>query len=123
LISLIIPRRGKGRPVEVALDTPKREVGGLQYYLVPRSGAHPWRKIQDMFIHPLKEIQMIKLGKSVIAASIMVALLAGLFCCQKNEGPVERAGKQIDKAAGKAGEQIEKAGKKIEDAAKDVNKK
>ena len=66
---------------------------------------------------------MIKLGKRVMAALVMSALLAGLFCCQKNEGPVERAGKQIDKAAGKAGEQIEKAGKKIEDAAKGADKK
>ena len=66
---------------------------------------------------------MIKLGKSVIAALVTVALLAGLFCCQKNEGPAERAGKQIDKAVEKAGEQIEKAGEKIEDAAKGANKK
>ena len=84
------------------------------------------RKIQDMFIHPLKGIkgiQMIKLGKSVMAALLMVALLAALFCCQKNEGPAERTGKHIDKAVEKAGEQIEKAGKKIEDAAKGADKK
>ena len=66
---------------------------------------------------------MIKLGKSVIAALVMGALSAGLFCCQKNEGPVERAGKQIDKAVEKAGQQVEKAGDKIEDAAKDASKK
>ena len=66
---------------------------------------------------------MIKLGKRVIAALVMVALLAGLFCCQKNEGPAERAGKQIDKAIEKTGEQIEKAGKKIEDVAKGADKK
>jgi hypothetical protein len=83
----------------------------------------PGRKIQDMFIHPLKEIQMLKPGKSVIAALVMVALLAGLFCCQKNEGPAERTGKQIDKAVEKAGEQIENAGKKIQDAAKGAAKK
>ena len=83
----------------------------------------PEHKIQDMFIHPLKEMQMIKLGKSVMAALVMSALIAGLFCCQKKEGPVERTGKQIDKAVEKAGQQIEKAGEKIEDAAKDGNKK
>ena len=66
---------------------------------------------------------MIKLGKSVIAALVMSVLIAGLFGCQKKEGPVERAGKQIDKAVEKAGEQIEKAGKKIEDAAKGADKK
>ena len=65
---------------------------------------------------------MIKLGKSVIAALVMGALIAGLFSCQKNEGPAERAGKQIDKAVEKAGQQMQKAGEKIEDAVKDANK-
>jgi len=66
---------------------------------------------------------MIKLGKSVIAALVMSVLIAGLFGCQKKEGPVERAGKQIDKAVEKAGQQVEKAGEKIGDAVKDANKK
>jgi len=66
---------------------------------------------------------MIKLGKSVMVALAMSALLSGLLCCQRKEGPVERAGKQIDKAVETAGDQIEKAGEKIEDAVKDVNKK
>ena len=66
---------------------------------------------------------MIKLGKSVMAALVMSALIAGLFGCQKKEGPAERAGKQIDKAIEKTGQQVEKAGKKIEDAARDANKK
>jgi len=66
---------------------------------------------------------MRKLGKSVMAALVMSALIAGLFCCEKKEGPVERAGKQIDKAVEKAGQQIEKAGDKIEDAVKDANRK
>ena len=47
----------------------------------------------------------------------------GLIFCEKKEGPVERAGKQIDKAVEKAGQQIEKAGEKIQDAAKDTDKK
>ena len=66
---------------------------------------------------------MIKLGKSVMAALVMSVLIAGVSGCQKKEGPVERAGKQIDKAIEKAGQQVEKAGEKIEDAAKDANKK
>ena len=82
----------------------------------------PGRKIQDMFIHLLKEVQMIKLGKRVMAALVMSALIVGISCCQKKEGPVERAGKQIDKAVEKSGQQIEKAGEKIEDAAKDAKK-
>lgn len=66
---------------------------------------------------------MIKLGKSVMAVLVMSALITGLFCCQKKEGPAERAGKQIDKALEKAGQQIDKVGKKIEDAVKDAEKK
>ena len=65
---------------------------------------------------------MIKHGKSVMAILVMSVLIGGLFGCQKKEGPVERAGKQIDKAVGKAGQQIEKAGEKIEDTVKDVQK-
>jgi hypothetical protein len=52
-----------------------------------------------------------------------IALIVGLSCCQKKEGPAERAGKQLDKVVEKAGQQIEKTGEKIEDAAKDANKK
>jgi hypothetical protein len=65
---------------------------------------------------------MKKLGKSVMAALVLIALFAGLFGCQKKEGPVERAGKKIDKAVEKAGQQVEKAGEKIEDTAKGDNK-
>jgi hypothetical protein len=70
-----------------------------------------------------KEIQMTKLGKSVLAALVISVLFVGLSGCQKKEGPVERFGKQIDKAVEKAGQQIDKAGKKIEDTVKDANKK
>jgi hypothetical protein len=48
----------------------------------------------------------------------MGALLAALSGCQKQEGPAEHAGKEIDKAVEKAGQQIEKAGDSIQDAAK-----
>jgi hypothetical protein len=76
-----------------------------------------------MFIRPLKQVQMIKLGKSVMAALVMSALIVGLSCCQKKEDPAERAGKQVEKAVEKAGQQIEEAGEKIQDAVKDANKK
>jgi hypothetical protein len=69
------------------------------------------------------EIKIIKLGKSVLAVLVIGALIAGLSCCQKKEGPAERVGRQIDKAVEKAGQQIDKAGKKIEDAVKNANKK
>ncbi len=64
-----------------------------------------------------------KLNKPVSAALIMSALLVALSGCQKQEGPVEQAGKSIDKAVEKAGQQIEKAGEKIQDAAKGDEKK
>lgn len=49
-------------------------------------------------------------------------LLAGicilvLIACNKNEGPAEHAGKELDKATAKVGEKIEKAGESVQDAA------
>ncbi|WP_301101112.1 hypothetical protein [Propionivibrio sp.] len=63
-------------------------------------------------------MNMIKLGKTVGAALVIGALFATLPACQKQEGPAERAGKEVDKAADKVGQKIEKAGEKIQDAAK-----
>ena len=60
---------------------------------------------------------MMKLKKSTAAALAVSTLMLALFGCQKHEGPAESAGKEIDKAAKKTGEQIEKAGDKIQDAA------
>ncbi len=40
---------------------------------------------------------MMKIGKSIIAALAMIALIAGLSSCEK-EGPMEKAGKKVDKA-------------------------
>ena len=61
---------------------------------------------------------MTKIGRSVIAALVLGILAAGVSGCKKKEGPMERTGKEIDKAAEKAGEKIEKAGDKIKDAVK-----
>jgi hypothetical protein len=38
-----------------------------------------------------------KKNKSIIAALVVIALILGLSCCAK-EGPMERAGKKVDKA-------------------------
>jgi hypothetical protein len=57
-------------------------------------------------------------GKAIGAALVMSALLVALPGCQKQEGPAERAGKSLDNAAAKAGQQVEKAGDAIQDAAK-----
>ena len=40
---------------------------------------------------------MMRNGKSVIAVLAMIALVVGLSGCEK-EGPLERAGKKVDKA-------------------------
>jgi predicted small secreted protein len=42
--------------------------------------------------------------------------------CQKNEGPVEQAGKKVDQATEKLGQEVEKAGSKIQDAAQGEKK-
>lgn len=49
---------------------------------------------------------------------LLLTLAAALGACKKEEGPAERAGKEIDKAVQEAGKQIEKAGEKLQDAAK-----
>ena len=52
-----------------------------------------------------------KIWRSVIAALVMTVLFVGISGCKK-EGPLERAGKSIDKAVEKTGDQVEKIGKK-----------
>ena len=54
-------------------------------------------------------------GTALVAAAALLTVLAG---CPQKEGPVERAGKSVDKAMDKAGDKIEKAGEKVQDAAK-----
>jgi hypothetical protein len=61
---------------------------------------------------------MSKFGKVISAALVMSALLVALPGCQKQEGPAERAGKNLDNAMEKAGQQVEKAGDSIQDAAR-----
>jgi hypothetical protein len=53
---------------------------------------------------------MTKLGTAVAMSALLIALSG----CQK-EGPAERAGKEVDAAADKVGQQIEKAGQSIQD--------
>ena len=50
-----------------------------------------------MLINSQKEAHMKKYGKSIIALVAMVALIVGLSGCEK-EGPLEKAGKKVDKA-------------------------
>lgn len=61
---------------------------------------------------------MMNFGKTASAVLGMGVLLVVLSACQKQEGPAERAGKEVDKAIDQVGQQVEKAGDKIQDAAK-----
>jgi hypothetical protein len=66
---------------------------------------------------------MTKLNEMVSAVLIMFALTLAISSCQKQEGPAEQAGKQVDKALGNVTHQMDKAGDNIRDAAKGNNKK
>lgn len=61
---------------------------------------------------------MMKLNKLAGTTLAMGALLVALSGCQKQEGPAERAGKEVDQATDKVGEQLEQAGESIQDTAK-----
>lgn len=65
---------------------------------------------------------MMNFNRKLLTMLALSALIAGLAACQKEEGPAERAGKAMDNAVKKAGEQIEKAGEKIQDAANEAKK-
>jgi predicted small secreted protein len=60
---------------------------------------------------------MMKTGRSIIAVVVLGLLAAAVYGCKK-EGPMERTGREIDRAAEKTGEKIEQAGDKIKDAVK-----
>lgn len=55
-----------------------------------------------------------KTGRNLIAVLVFSFLIAGVSGCKK-EGPMERTGKEIDKAAEKTGQQINKAVEKTGD--------
>jgi hypothetical protein len=67
---------------------------------------------------------MTKIGRGVVAALVLGLLVAGVSGCTKKEGPMERAGREIDKGAEKTGQQIDKAieksGEKIEKAGEKI---
>jgi PBP1b-binding outer membrane lipoprotein LpoB len=59
-----------------------------------------------------------KLKNTISTAIAISAVIVALAGCQKEAGPAEKAGKAVDNATEKAGQQIEKAGDNIQDAAK-----
>lgn len=57
-------------------------------------------------------------SRSALAAALLLAFaMAGLSACEK-QGPAERAGEAVDKAAKKTGDAVKEAGEKIKDATK-----
>lgn len=54
---------------------------------------------------------MITLAKTLVVTLVAGVLFVTLPGCQKQEGPAERAGKQVDQS-------VEKVGESIQDAAK-----
>jgi predicted small secreted protein len=60
--------------------------------------------------------------KTLSAALVISALLVALSGCEKQEGPMEKAGQSIDNATESVGEHVENAGEAIQDAAKGDNK-
>lgn len=65
---------------------------------------------------------MTDLRTRVGAVGGTIVLVAGLSACGNQEGPAERAGKDIDRTVQSTGEQLEQAGQRIQDAAKAAKK-
>jgi predicted small lipoprotein YifL len=65
---------------------------------------------------------MIRNKVTITSAIAITALLAALSGCEKQEGPLEKAGKEVDNAAATVGQKIENAGEKMQDAAQGDNK-
>ena len=63
--------------------------------------------------------RLVKAASVILAAGLSLAMLSA---CQKQEGPAERAGKEVDQAVEKVGQQIEKAGESLQDATKGEKK-
>ncbi|MHB8920614.1 MAG: hypothetical protein ACYC3A_03230 [Halothiobacillus sp.] len=61
---------------------------------------------------------MKKLGKIIGAIFIIGAFLTALSGCERKEGPAEKAGKAVDSAVDKTGQQIKKAGDSVQDTVK-----
>ena len=58
--------------------------------------------------------------KKMFASVLIVPLLLAIAGCQEKEGPAERAGKELDKAATTLGEHIESAGESIRGAVSSI---
>ena len=52
-------------------------------------------------------------SRKFIASFVVLPLLLAIAGCQEKEGPAERAGKELDKAASTLGEHMESAAESI----------
>jgi hypothetical protein len=69
-----------------------------------------------------QEVYIMKPVRTLGAALVISALLVALSGCEKQEGPMEKAGQSIDNATESVGEHVENAGEAIQDAAKGDSK-
>ena len=58
--------------------------------------------------------------RRIMTLALLIALAAATTACQKEEGPMEKAGKAIDDAAGEVKDAAEDAKDEVEDAAEKV---
>jgi hypothetical protein len=58
-----------------------------------------------------------KLNKLILTAVIAVATSVLFAGCERNKGPAEKAGAEIDKTVEQAGQKMEDMGEKIQDKA------
>jgi hypothetical protein len=65
---------------------------------------------------------VMKSATTIATALMMSAFLVSLSGCDRQEGPAEQAGEEVDQATEKAGERIEEAGERIQDSAQGDDK-
>jgi F0F1-type ATP synthase membrane subunit b/b' len=65
--------------------------------------------------------------KSAMRILLAALVVAGLSACERDKGPAEQAGEQVDKAMQETrehvGEAVEKAGEKVEEAGDQLREK
>lgn len=66
---------------------------------------------------------MAKINRGIVIAMALCILIGGMSGCKKNDGPMERSGREIDKAVEKTGQQINKAVEKTGDSLEKAGEK
>lgn len=54
--------------------------------------------------------------RKVLISAILIPLAFTLTACKEKEGPAEKAGRELDKAAAAVGKQLENVGERIQGA-------